>query len=82
MKTIYEGKTKNILQENGKTYFYFKDDVTGKDGVFDPGENQVGLSIEGSGRACIAMSKYFFEKFEADKIPTHYISADVGNRLM
>lgn len=82
MKTIYEGKTKDIRQENGKTYFYFKDDVTGKDGVFDPGENQVGLSIEGSGRACIAMSKYFFEKFEADKIPTHYISADVDNRLM
>lgn len=50
MKTIYEGKTKDIRQEDGKTYFYFKDDVTGKDGVFDPSENQVGLSIEGSGR--------------------------------
>lgn len=82
MKTIYQGKTKDIREKDGKTYFFFKDDVTGKDGVFDPGENQVGLSIEGSGRACIAMSKYFFEKFEKQGIPTHYINADVDNRLM
>lgn len=82
MKTIYEGKTKDIRVEGDKTYFYFKDDVTGKDGVFDPGENQVGLSIEGSGYACAAMSKYFFEKFEKEGIPTHYIDADVDARLM
>ncbi|MDD7363604.1 MAG: phosphoribosylaminoimidazolesuccinocarboxamide synthase [Peptoniphilus sp.] len=82
MKTIYEGKTKDIRKDGDKTYFFFKDDVTGKDGVFDPGENQVGLSIEGSGRACIAMSKYYFEKFNDENIPTHYVAADVDERLM
>ena len=31
----------------------FKDDCTGKDGVFDPGENTVGLTIEGIGGALL-----------------------------
>ncbi|MGH2117240.1 phosphoribosylaminoimidazolesuccinocarboxamide synthase, partial [Aerococcus sp. L_32] len=35
---IYSGKTKNLFQDDkGQYYFQFKDDVTGKDGVFDPG---------------------------------------------
>lgn len=82
MKTIYQGKTKDLKEADGKTYFFFKDDVTGKDGVFDPGENQVGLSIEGSGRAALAMSRYFFEKFNAEGIPTHYVDSDIEKRLM
>ena len=37
MKTIYEGKTKNVYGlENGNVLLKFKDDCTGKDGVFDP----------------------------------------------
>ena len=52
MKKLYEGKTKDVYQlENGNVLLKFKDDCTGKDGVFDPGENSVGLTIEGIGKA-------------------------------
>lgn len=44
MKKIYQGKTKDVYELNDKEVLLkFKDDVTGKDGVFDPGQNQVGL---------------------------------------
>ena len=52
MEKIYTGKTKDVFKlENGNVLLKFKDDCTGKDGVFDPGENTVGLTIEGIGRA-------------------------------
>ena len=47
MKELYVGKTKNVYElENGNVLLKFKDDCTGKDGVFDQGENSVGLTIE------------------------------------
>ena len=62
MKTIYEGKTKNVYGlENGNVLLKFKDDCTGKDGVFDPGENSVGLTIEGIGKANLITSIHYFE---------------------
>ena len=66
MKLVYKGKTKDVYQnDNGEIVLYFKDDMTGKDGVFDPGENQVGLTVEGSGKAGLQMSSYLFEKINA-----------------
>ena len=51
MKKIYEGKTKDVFSlDNGNVLLKFKDDCTGKDGVFDPGENTVGLKIDGIGK--------------------------------
>lgn len=83
MELVYKGKTKDVYQdENGGIVLYFKDDMTGKDGVFDPGENQVGLTVEGSGRAGLQMSSYLFEKINAAGIPTHYIDSDVEARTM
>ena len=77
MKLVYEGKTKNVhAMEDGNYLLQFKDDVTGENGKFDPGANTVGLSIEGMGKTCVRLTKYFFEKIEAAGIPTHYISAD------
>lgn len=77
MRKLYEGKTKDVYELSAtEVKLVFKDDVTGKDGKFDPGENQVGLSIEGQGYANLGMSKYFFEKIEALGIATHYVSAD------
>ena len=62
MKKIYEGKTKDVFSlENGNVMLKFKDDCTGKDGVFDPGENSVGLTIEGIGKANLQTSIYYFE---------------------
>ena len=49
-KLVYTGKTKNVYAlDNGHYLLKFKDDCTGKDGVFDPGENSIGLTIEGVG---------------------------------
>lgn len=83
MRTLYTGKTKNVVElDNGQTALYFKDDMTGKDGVFDPGENQVGLTIEGAGQKGLALTEYFFQQIKAAEIPTHFLEADVANRLM
>ncbi|MBG9981922.1 phosphoribosylaminoimidazolesuccinocarboxamide synthase [Aerococcaceae bacterium DSM 111020] len=83
METIYRGKTKDLVRDTeGKTYFYFKDDMTGKDGQFDPGANHVGLTVEGSGNANLAVSSYFFEKLVEQGIPTHYIGANLQENLM
>ncbi len=78
MKKIYTGKTKDVYEINEKEVLLkFKDDVTGKDGVFDPGENQVGLTIEGAGRSAVSMTKFFYEKMNAMGLNTHFVSADV-----
>ena len=82
-KLIYTGKTKNVYSlENGNCLLKFKDDCTGKDGVFDPGENSVGLTIEGVGDVNLRMSIYFFEKINAAGIKTHYVSADLNDTTM
>lgn len=83
MKLVYKGKTKDVYDKGDGTYVLkFKDDVTGADGVFDPGANTVGLSIEGAGRAGLKLTKYFYEKINAAGIPTHYIDADIENSTM
>lgn len=83
MKLIYTGKTKNVFElENGNYLLKFKDDCTGKDGVFDPGENSVGLTIDGVGDVNLRMSIYFFEKVNAAGIRTHYVNADLENTTM
>ena len=56
-----EGKTKDVYElDNGNVMLKFKDDCTGKDGVFDPGENAVGLTIEGVCDVNLRLSIYFF----------------------
>ncbi len=82
-KLVYTGKTKDVFElENGNYLLKFKDDCTGKDGVFDPGENTVGLTIEGVGDVNLRMSIYFFEKVNAAGIKTHFVSADLANTTM
>ena len=83
MKLKYRGKTKDVYElEDGNYLLKFKDDVTGKDGVFDPGANTVGLTIEGVGKAGISLTKYFYEKLNDMGIPTHYIDSDIENATM
>lgn len=78
MEKIYTGKTKDVYEIDDKSVLlHFKDDVTGKDGVFDPGENQVGLQIEGAGHSAVAMTKFFYEKLNDLGLFTHFISADL-----
>ena len=78
MTKIYEGKTKDVYKlENGNVMLKFKDDCTGKDGVFDPGENSVGLTIEGIGKANLQTSVYYFELLKQAGIKTHYVDANI-----
>ncbi len=83
MEKIYTGKTKDVFSlDNGNVLLKFKDDCTGKDGVFDPGMNEVGLTIEGIGRANLEVSVKFFEILREKGVKTHYVSADIENSTM
>ena len=83
MEKLYTGKTKDVYKmDNGNVMLKFKDDCTGKDGVFDPGENSVGLTIEGIGKANLKSSIYYFEMLKKAGIKTHYVSADIENATM
>ena len=83
MKKLYTGKTKDVYElENGNVLLKFKDDCTGKDGVFDPGENTVGLTIEGIGKENLKTSIYYFELLKKAGIKTHYVSANVEEGTM
>ena len=84
MKTLYDGKTKTVLADEGTNavYLLFKDDATGENGVFDPGSNTVGGSVDGKGKMGLKISQYFFELMESNNIPTHYLGANIDKGLM
>lgn len=83
MELVYKGKTKDVYRlADGNIQLQFKDDVTGEDGVFDPGANTVGLTMEGAGKSALTMTTYFFEKLQALNIPTHFLTADIEAETM
>ncbi len=83
MELIYTGKTKDVYSlDNNRVLLKFKDDVTGTDGVFDPGANTVGLTVEGAGKSGLRMTKHFFELLEESAISTHYVSANLDDANM
>jgi len=84
MKTLYDGKTKTVMldEETGVVNLLFKDTATGENGMFDPGYNTVGGSVEGKGKIGLRISQYFFEIMEKHGIPTHYLGADLDKGLM
>jgi len=83
MKEVYCGKTKDVfLLDDGNYLLKFKDDVTGEDGVFDPGSNSVGLTIEGVGNKGLRLTTLFFEYLNENGIKTHFIESDFENTTM
>lgn len=83
MQLIYQGKTKDVYSlGDHQILLKFKDDVTGENGVFDPGANTVGLTIEGAGKSGLKMTQYFYELLNKLGIPTHFISADLDEVSM
>ncbi|MGD9560419.1 MAG: phosphoribosylaminoimidazolesuccinocarboxamide synthase [Oscillospiraceae bacterium] len=84
MKPLYDGKTKTVLKDEGTgaVYLLFKDSATGENGVFDPGSNTVGGSVQGKGKTGLAISRHFFKLMERSGIPTHYLGAEVDKGLM
>ncbi|NLN49835.1 MAG: phosphoribosylaminoimidazolesuccinocarboxamide synthase [Clostridiales bacterium] len=83
MEMVYKGKTKDVYAlKDGNYLLKFKDDVTGENGVFDPGANTVGLTMEGAGRAALSLTVMFFKKLREKGIPTHYIDSDIAKNTM
>ena len=83
MILVKKGKTKDVYQnDNGTLQLLFKDDVTGTDGVFDPGANTVGLTLSGIGKENLKLSKYLFEILKNNGVATHYVDCDVDNATM
>lgn len=83
MELIYKGKTKDVYKaEGGNVLLKFKDDMTGSDGVFDPGANTVGLTVDGVGRSGIRMTTFFFKQVKAKGIPTHYVDSNIEDVTM
>lgn len=84
MKHLYTGKTKDVLTDEGTgaVYLLYKDDATGENGIFDPGSNTVGGSVDGKGKIGLKISQHFFELMEKNGIPTHYLGADLDAGLM
>ncbi len=84
MKLVYKGKTKDVyaIEEDENYLLKFKDDVTGENGVFDPGANTVGLTIEGVGKAGLRLTTFFFEILKEKGVPTHYIDANIEEATM
>ena len=80
---IYSGKTKDLYSlPNSNILLVFKDDVTGEDGIIDPGANTVIGQVEGKGRKTLAMTDYFFKRLHAADIPTHLVSLDLEKGTM
>jgi phosphoribosylaminoimidazole-succinocarboxamide synthase len=83
MNLKYKGKTKDVYSlENNLVLLKFKDEVTGENGVFDPGANTVGLTIEGAGKSGLKMTKHFFELLAQKNIDTHFVSANLEEVTM
>ncbi|NMA42438.1 MAG: phosphoribosylaminoimidazolesuccinocarboxamide synthase [Oligosphaeraceae bacterium] len=83
MELVYKGKTKDVYRlPDGNFQLRFKDDVTGANGVFDPGANQVGASIAGNGLNCLRLTTFFFERLAEAGIATHYISSNLKDVSM
>jgi len=77
LEKLFTGKTKDVYRlEDGNVKMVFKDDMTGADGVFDPGANTVGLTVDGAGLAGLNMSVYYFKMLEEKGYPTQFISAE------
>lgn len=84
MKLLYKGKTKDVYATENpeEVLLQFKDDVTGADGVFDPGANTVGLSIKGAGLSGLRMTTHFFKALEQEGIQTHFVASDLEKATM
>lgn len=83
MELIYTGKTKDVFKLENELYLLkFKDDVTGENGVFDPGANTVGLTIDGAGLAGLKLTSFFYSKLNVLNVPTHYVEANFNEATM
>lgn len=83
MELMYTGKTKDVFKLESELFLLkFKDDVTGENGVFDPGANTVGLTIAGAGLAGLKLTSFFYSKLNELNVPTHYVETNFDESTM
>lgn len=83
MKLLQKGKTKDLYRlPDGNYLLKFKDDVTGEAGVFDPGANEVGLTMPGAGKAALALTRHFFQLLTERGVATHFLAVDLSELTM
>ncbi|MEG1535722.1 MAG: phosphoribosylaminoimidazolesuccinocarboxamide synthase [Clostridia bacterium] len=83
MEFVYKGKTKDVYKlDNGNYLLKFKDDATGVNGVFDPGANTVGVTIDGLGKDALKLTTYFYTLLTKMGVPNHFVSSDLENGAM
>jgi len=87
MSLLYRGKTKDVFERpDGNLEFHFKDDATGymADGkpVFNSGYDKVVGQIPGKGRISCQFTKFFFELFEKQSIPTDFVECKPKTNIM
>jgi len=86
MKKKYLGKTKDLFTDE-KCYpdlylMHFKDYILGRNGVPDSGGNErVGKSY-GKGIDCCALTSFFMNMFNKNKIHTHFIKKISPRRIL
>lgn len=75
MKTIYRGKTKDVLLcDDGNILLRFKDTVTGTGNVIDAGSNTVIGEVAGKGNSSFRLTMYFFNLLKKAGMETHFIA--------
>jgi len=75
MKTIYSGKTKDVmLLDDGNILLKFKDTVTGTGNVIDAGSNTVIGEVAGKGSASFRLTMHFFNLLKKAGMETHFIA--------
>ena len=83
MKMVYKGKTKDVYAaDNGNYILKFKDDATGENGVFDPGANTVGVTIEGLGMDALKLTTYFYTMLTEMGVENHFVASDLKEGTM
>ena len=83
MKMVYKGKTKDVYSlENGNYLLKFKDDATGENGVFDPGANTVGVTIEGLGMDALKLTTYFYTMLNDMGVVNHFVKSNLEDGTM
>lgn len=83
MEKLYSGKTKDVYQlDQNQLVLQFKDSMTGNNGVFDPGSNHVGLTIDGMGLSNLKVTHFFMSQLNQLNIPTHMLTTDLEQGQM
>jgi len=73
MRLVYQGKTKDVYENDDCLIFHFKDNILGFESKEDTGGNEVIGRREGKGSAILKETEFFFKLLEENGIRTHFV---------